>query len=143
MCLPTIRIRPTCQLLMCILLVFFCIVHANIQSIHQTKHRVKRKVVFTSSSKFFFRLNGKLNTLNYTTFFATGYSLRINYDLPSTIPKRYKFFKRDIHRDITSIPDESAVRQFSCVVAHFCNVMSSILMSKNCGFFCGIINIIS
>lgn len=43
----------------------------------------------------------------YTTIFAFGYgSFRVNWDLPHDIPRRYQFFKRDIHEDIQNIQNE-------------------------------------
>ncbi|CAG9772589.1 unnamed protein product [Ceutorhynchus assimilis] len=69
------------------------------------KKRVKRKVLFTKSSKFFFRINGKDNMLNHTTFFSHGWGFRINYELPSTVSQRRRFFKRDLHKDVEDIKD--------------------------------------
>ncbi|CAH1974901.1 unnamed protein product [Acanthoscelides obtectus] len=93
----------------CILITCFAVlvsqVLANSTELVQ-KHRIKRKVVFTKSSKYFFRFNGKLNSLNWTQIFAFGYTVRVNFDLPHDIPRRYQFFKRDIHEDIQNIPDE-------------------------------------
>lgn len=43
---------------------------------------------------------------NYNQIFAHGWSIRINYDLPETIPKRHQFFKRDVHAELGSISDE-------------------------------------
>nr|CAI5851978.1 unnamed protein product [Callosobruchus analis] len=102
------------------------------------KHRIKRNVVFTKSSKYFFRFNGKLNTFNWTQIFAYGYTVRVNYDLPHDIPKRYQLFKRDIHEDIQNIPDELASQGFSCMLKHICDAYSTLSNATYCGFFCEI-----
>ncbi|KAG5889373.1 hypothetical protein JTB14_009166 [Gonioctena quinquepunctata] len=107
-----------------------------------SKSRVRRRVVFTKSSKYFFRFNGKLSTLNYTTIVAFGYTVRVNWDLPHDTKNRFLFFKRDIHNDIENIPDELA-QGFSCALNHVCQVVSSFRKLESCGFFCEIGKIIA
>ncbi|XP_019772538.1 uncharacterized protein LOC109546148 [Dendroctonus ponderosae] len=107
------------------------------------KKRVKRKVVFTKSSKFFFRLNGKENILNYTTLLAHGWGFRINYDLPHTLAQRMHFFKRDIHNDIEEIQNPMLANMVNCVLSKACAILSQPFVAKNCGIFCGIGKIVA
>ncbi|XP_066141817.1 uncharacterized protein [Euwallacea fornicatus] len=107
------------------------------------KRRVKRKVLFTKSSKFFFRLNGKENILNYTTLLAHGWGFRINYDLPSSLNQRLHFFKRDVHNDIDNIENPLFSNMVNCILKRVCLILSQPFMAENCGVFCGIGKIIA
>ncbi|KAF7280671.1 uncharacterized protein LOC143195235 [Rhynchophorus ferrugineus] len=107
------------------------------------KKRVKRKVLFTKSSKFFFRLNGKDNILTYTSLLAHGWGFRINFDLPHTLNQRRLFFKRDVHEDIENIKNPVASTIANCVLAKVCSVFLQIFPSNKCGVFCGIAKIVA
>ncbi|XP_030752611.1 uncharacterized protein LOC115879764 [Sitophilus oryzae] len=107
------------------------------------KKRVKRKVLFTKSSKFFFRLNGKDNILNYTTLLAHGWGFRISYDLPSSLNQRLRFFKRDVHSDIENINNPIVSKLVYCVLAQVCSIVSQSFLAENCGIFCEIAKIIA
>ncbi|KAJ3666039.1 hypothetical protein Zmor_001495 [Zophobas morio] len=107
------------------------------------KHRTKRKVVFSKSSKFFFRLNGKDNVLNYTEVFAHGWTIRMNYDLPESIPRRHQFFKRDVHAELDTITDESILGVYSCVLKYICESVANLKVADKCGMFCEIGSIIA
>ncbi|XP_050293764.1 uncharacterized protein LOC126734265 [Anthonomus grandis grandis] len=106
------------------------------------KKRVRRKVLFTKSSKFFFRLNGKDNVLNYTTLIAHGWGFRINYELPSSLNQRTRFFKRDVHSEVENIQDPFISKIVNCVLKQVCGVLSQ-PFAQNCGIFCGIGRIIA
>ncbi|CAG9858043.1 unnamed protein product [Phyllotreta striolata] len=107
-----------------------------------SRSRVRRRVVFTKSSKYFYRFNGKLNTLPYNQIVAFGYTVRVNFDLPHDAKSRYLFFKRDIHEEISNMPDELAVQGFSCAMKHICMTFSNFQFSDSCGFFCDLGKII-
>nr|XP_015840908.1 PREDICTED: uncharacterized protein LOC107399276 [Tribolium castaneum] len=123
-------------------LVFLSVIVASNGANSEYKHRTKRKVVFSKSSKFFVRLNGKDNMLNYTEIFAHGWTFRINYDLPETIPKRHQFFKRDVHAELDGVADESLRGVYSCILKYVCERVSEVQAAPECGIFCGIGNII-
>ncbi|XP_060527186.1 uncharacterized protein LOC132702524 [Cylas formicarius] len=121
--------------LLVLLVAFLCLAVA--------KHRVRRKVLFTKSSKFFFRLNGKDNMLNYTDIWAHGWGFRINYDLPHTVPKRNQFFRRDVHSDIANLDDPVLAGALSCALRPFCEMLTGHRgEGDNCGVLCGIASLI-
>ncbi|XP_045477367.1 uncharacterized protein LOC123682663 [Harmonia axyridis] len=103
-------------------------------------HRVRRRVVFNQNSKFFIRLNGKTNVLNATGIFAHGWTIRINYDLPDTIPKINRIFKRDVGPPREE--DKFSTLATSCVSNHICQFFTTSQNNTDCGFFCEIRNII-
>ncbi|XP_072395557.1 uncharacterized protein [Diabrotica undecimpunctata] len=119
-----------------------CAIVTTSASTEIAKSRVRRRVVFTKSSKYFFRFNGKLNTVPYNQVVAFGYTVRVNYDLPHDVKSRFQFFKRDIHEDLTNIPDQFAVQGFSCVMKHICQTFSNFEFTETCGFFCDLGKII-
>ncbi|XP_019868265.1 uncharacterized protein LOC109597079 [Aethina tumida] len=125
----------------CSVIILLCL---HIESVNShINHRVRRKVVFTKSSKFFFRLNGKDTVLNRSDIFAHGWAVRVNYDLPSTIPRRHQLFKRDIYSEMTSLPIESASEGFHCIFRHLCEMFTTVTNSQTSGFLSQIGGIIT
>lgn len=59
--------------------------------------------MYSNSPWFQFRLNGKDNLIPWTQIFAHGWGFRINWELPETLPRRHKFFKRETHDDIENL----------------------------------------
>ncbi|XP_044759104.1 uncharacterized protein LOC123316893 [Coccinella septempunctata] len=100
--------------------------------------RVKRRVVFNKNSKFFIRLNGKTSVLNSTGIFAHGWAIRINYELPDSIPKMNKIFRRSA----PEAENEFSSLATSCVSKHICQLFEHSQADSSCGFFCEIRNII-
>ncbi|XP_057665676.1 uncharacterized protein LOC130899624 [Diorhabda carinulata] len=131
-------------------IIFLSIFIYNIHcSTDLARSRVRRRVVFTKSSKFFFRFNGKLNTLPYNQVVACGYTVRMNFDLPHDVKSRFTLFKRDIHDDISNIPNDynlenfrTAVQGLACVMKQICKTFSNLKFSETCGLFCDIGKII-
>ncbi|KAL1506078.1 hypothetical protein ABEB36_005509 [Hypothenemus hampei] len=123
-------------------LVIICFLLTFTDGEFSLKKRVKRKVVFTKSSKFFFRVNGKENMLNYTNILAHGWGFRINYDLPSTLTQRKQFFKRDVHQDIQNVQNPLISGLVNCILKRLCGILSQPYIVRNCGIFCGVVKII-
>lgn len=135
---------------------FLILIVATIQT-----QRFKRQIVFQKSSKYFvsigkhfkaaksgilflqLRVNGKENMINHTDIFAHGWGVRVNWDLPDTLSKRFKLFKRDIHDNIETLRDGRAKEGFSCIVKYLCEYRDFMTSNEaECGIFCGIGRII-
>ncbi|KAL3273270.1 hypothetical protein HHI36_014724 [Cryptolaemus montrouzieri] len=102
--------------------------------------RVKRKIAFTKNSKFFIRLNGKTNVLNITSIFAHGWSIRINYDLPDSLQKMHKIFRRNT--DSFDGANGFPTLLSTLVRKKLCRTFNVPLNISTCGFFCEIKRII-
>ncbi|XP_071055593.1 uncharacterized protein [Onthophagus taurus] len=100
--------------------------------------RVKRKLVFNKSMRFFSRINGKDNVIKWNTFIAHGWGFRINFELPDSLPKRHRFFKRDIHNEIENVPTTWGKQGFACMLKYLCEITARIRSSDQCGIFCEI-----
>ncbi|GJQ74286.1 hypothetical protein Trydic_g19183 [Trypoxylus dichotomus] len=105
--------------------------------------RVKRWLLFNKNSKMFARLNGKDNIVPWNTIITHGWGFRINYDLPDTENRKFRFFKRDIHAEIDKIQSPWGQQGYACLMKFLCQIVAKIKTSKICGMFCEIGNIIA
>ncbi|XP_018323162.1 uncharacterized protein LOC108735624 [Agrilus planipennis] len=107
------------------------------------KNRLRRRVVFVKDSKFFMRLNGRINMLNYTTIFAHGWGFKIAYDLPTTMSKKKLFFKRNSDFNLEDFYSSWFDKvQFYHIMDQICKhfLRDS---TRRCGVSCKIQNIIN
>ncbi|XP_017773193.1 PREDICTED: uncharacterized protein LOC108560244 [Nicrophorus vespilloides] len=104
----------------------------------EIKHRVRRKVLFSKNSKLFFRFNVKVTILPWGILLAHAYAVRVNYELPDTIQKFYRFWKRNVHEEIETENNiqPGYVHGYSCIFSMLCGFVDSVQSSRSCGMFC-------
>ncbi|XP_026740947.1 uncharacterized protein LOC113506567 [Trichoplusia ni] len=85
-------------------------------------HRNRRYLAFMNTTRFFMKVNFKVNSVPWNQLFAQAVGFRMNWDDPPDSYRYPRIYRRDVYDHVETLLDRNGLVGFHCVRRAICEI---------------------